>query len=285
MAQGATISADGGSNHNGGNIKIWSDTHTDFLGNITARGGTNSGDGGFVEVSGKATLNFSGTVSTLAAHGKTGTLLLDPANIEIVTAVPATPTARVSYITVSNLQTALGTSNVTIDANTPSTTGISPAPTLTNDGYGLITVSDPIIAATTGASSLTLTGAQIIIKANITMITGGNLILNATRASVWQNPTTVITANRISGSSVDGFILNGANLFTNLGAITNSGTAGISIKNNKNFSIDSGITLAGGTTGGVSILAEDRGIGLNGPLTVLGSYLRLDAGDTGTVRR
>ena len=61
---------------------------------------------------------------------------------------------------------------MTIDANTPSTTGISPAPTLTNDGYGLITVSDPIVAATTGASSLTLTGAQIIIKGDITMRAG-----------------------------------------------------------------------------------------------------------------
>ena len=63
IGQGATISADGGSNSNGGKIIVWSDTHTDFLGNITAMGGTNSGDGGFVEVSGKATLNFAGTVS------------------------------------------------------------------------------------------------------------------------------------------------------------------------------------------------------------------------------
>ncbi|MCX8502352.1 MAG: hypothetical protein ORO03_11820, partial [Alphaproteobacteria bacterium] len=188
----------------------------------------------------------------------------------------ATPTAGVSYITVANLVTALNTNNVTIDANAATTTGITPAPTLTSGGMGQITVTDAV-TATAGTNSLTLTGSQIIINESLTL--RGELILNSTRASVWQRPDKVITATRISGSSVDGFILNGANLFTNLGAITNTGTVGVSIKNAKGLTVE-GITLDGGT-GGVSILAEDKNISLSGAVTVKGSYLRLDLGDTG----
>ncbi|MGD1712395.1 filamentous hemagglutinin N-terminal domain-containing protein, partial [Dapis sp. BLCC M172] len=45
------ISADTITNGDGGRVIIWSDGITDFAGNISAKGGENSGDGGFVEVS------------------------------------------------------------------------------------------------------------------------------------------------------------------------------------------------------------------------------------------
>ena len=238
------ISADGGAAGNGGNIKIWSDTHTDFLGSITALGGTNclaadcaavpagatggGGDGGFVEVSGKNTLNFSGTVSTLAPHGKTGTLLLDPSDITISTGTNSatnnsgtiSSTSATSIVNTTTLKNALGTTNIIIDANAGSGTGT-----------GLISVETAILAATTGTNSLTLTGSQIVIYNAINMRAGANLTLNATRSSVWQHPNFAITAATLSGTSVDGFALGGANLITNLGAVTNSGTAGILVKN------------------------------------------------------
>ncbi len=47
------------------------------------RSGINSGNGGFVEVSGKENLIFRGEVDTSAPHGNLGTLLLDPQNIEV----------------------------------------------------------------------------------------------------------------------------------------------------------------------------------------------------------
>ena len=274
IGAGAVISADAGTNGTGGKIIVWSDTHTDFLGNITALGGATGGDGGFVEVSGKATLNFAGTVSTLAPHGKTGTLLLDPSDITISTGTNSatnssgtiSSTSASSIVNTTTLQTALASSNIIIDANAGSGTG-----------SGLITVANPILAAASGTNSLTLTGSQIVIKANIAMRAGADLTLNATRASVWQDPTTEIAANTLSGSSVDGFSLGGAsNVISNIGTITNSGTAGILVRNFKNTTINAG-TIDGGK-GGVMIVAPNFDVTLGGAVTVKGSYLRLDTG-------
>ncbi|PZV16248.1 MAG: hypothetical protein DCF20_08920, partial [Pseudanabaena sp.] len=71
-------------NGDGGTAIVWSDLHTRFLGEIIAKGGDRSGDGGFVEVSGKQNLDYRGNVNTLAPNGKTGTLLLDPTDITII---------------------------------------------------------------------------------------------------------------------------------------------------------------------------------------------------------
>jgi filamentous hemagglutinin family protein len=78
----STIAADAIDRGNGGTAVIWSDNTTRFFGNITARGGIAAGNGGIVEVSGKNALTFQGEVDT--ANGAIGTLLLDPANITIV---------------------------------------------------------------------------------------------------------------------------------------------------------------------------------------------------------
>ncbi|HEY9832495.1 MAG TPA: filamentous hemagglutinin N-terminal domain-containing protein, partial [Stenomitos sp.] len=83
IAPNVTINANANISGNGGRVIVWADEVTGFYGNITARGGGNSGNGGFVEVSGKQNLIFRGSVDNLAANGNTGTLLLDPVNITI----------------------------------------------------------------------------------------------------------------------------------------------------------------------------------------------------------
>jgi filamentous hemagglutinin family protein len=85
IGKGAVINASGGSSGQGGNVIVWSNQDTTFLGNILATGGAAAGNGGFVEVSG-AGLDFHGTVSTKAVHGTTGTLLLDPTDVTIFSA-------------------------------------------------------------------------------------------------------------------------------------------------------------------------------------------------------
>ncbi|MGB1215198.1 MAG: filamentous hemagglutinin N-terminal domain-containing protein, partial [Pikeienuella sp.] len=67
----------------GGEVIVWSDEMTLFLGEIEAKGGTFSGSGGFAEVSGKHFLGFDGLVVLDGIDG-VGRLLLDPDNITIV---------------------------------------------------------------------------------------------------------------------------------------------------------------------------------------------------------
>jgi filamentous hemagglutinin family protein len=77
------MKADAVTEGDGGKVIVWADDTTRFGGTISTRGGAQGGDGGFVEVSGKDTLVFRGTVDTRAPRGRTGMLLLDPANIVI----------------------------------------------------------------------------------------------------------------------------------------------------------------------------------------------------------
>ncbi len=62
----------GGETHQGGKIVVWANDHTNYAGALT------TGHGGEVEVSGKGTLDFTGTVNT-----RGGRLLLDPTDITI----------------------------------------------------------------------------------------------------------------------------------------------------------------------------------------------------------
>ena len=84
IGSGVSINADAVSNGNGGRVIVWSNEATYFYGNISARGGANAGNGGFVEVSGKQFLDYNGLVDTRAPKGLTGNLLLDPTNIVVV---------------------------------------------------------------------------------------------------------------------------------------------------------------------------------------------------------
>ncbi|MEM9244196.1 MAG: CHAT domain-containing protein [Cyanobacteria bacterium P01_F01_bin.153] len=69
---------------NGGVVVFWSEGSTQFLGQVTARGGAISGDGGLVEISGRSQLGFDGRVDLSAPAGNLGSLLLDPDVIVIV---------------------------------------------------------------------------------------------------------------------------------------------------------------------------------------------------------
>jgi filamentous hemagglutinin family protein len=83
VSRDSSIAVDALQNGSGGRAIVWADEVTGFYGNISARGGNNWGDGGFVEVSGKQDLIFDGRVDVSAANGNWGTLLLDPTNITI----------------------------------------------------------------------------------------------------------------------------------------------------------------------------------------------------------
>ncbi|MFO0919305.1 MAG: hypothetical protein U0872_13465 [Planctomycetaceae bacterium] len=78
-----TLNASAVNTGDGGKVIVWADEAAWYAGTTIARGGSQSGDGGFVETSGKAYLNASGSVDASSPHGAGGTWLLDPANITI----------------------------------------------------------------------------------------------------------------------------------------------------------------------------------------------------------
>ena len=125
VMEGAEIYADALENGDGGRVIIWSDETTVMQGTVFARGGNQSGNGGFVEASGRENLSFTGLVNTMAPFGKTGELLLDPSNITISAAVTMdmlfdattntyNPVASVANLSDTTLQTQLDLTNVTV---------------------------------------------------------------------------------------------------------------------------------------------------------------------------
>ncbi len=77
----ARVNADALQSGKGGEVIVWSDDLTRFQGSVSARGGAISGDGGFVEISGKGFLEMIGLVDAGATHGRGGSVLFDPKNI------------------------------------------------------------------------------------------------------------------------------------------------------------------------------------------------------------
>lgn len=176
VAATAVIDADATDNGNGGKAVVWADGQTNFYGTITAKGGTNGGDGGNAEVSGKTKLVYDGTTDLTASLGTTGTLLLDPTDFTITD-------DAYGDITTTQLAKDLTTANITIlssngDAGTT----------------GNIIVSSPITWAS--GNTLTLSAYDNVkIKASITNTGSGNLILRADNTGVDNGGTVTLTGS------------------------------------------------------------------------------------------
>jgi filamentous hemagglutinin family protein len=198
VAAGSTIKADGTGKGNGGQVAVWSDDNTVFRGNISARGGNQGGDGGFVEVSGKDRLAYAGVVDTRAPRGRTGTLLLDPADITISTAADSDITAATTFsdltdnggasnLQVATLEAALGASDVTVSTGTTS-----------GANAGTITVSNPVTWANT--STLTLSANnQIAINAAVSGTSGTLRLFPGGNAGVAQSAPVSVSRLVLAG--------------------------------------------------------------------------------------
>ena len=128
MAREVTVQADATDIGDGGSIVLWADTENTALGHLSARGGPQGGDGGFVEVSSPFGLRFDGSVTTEAPMGATGTFLLDPTDVLICDAAPTCVAGTVpGRYTTEQLEALLASSNITVLTNFPDTDISSPA--------------------------------------------------------------------------------------------------------------------------------------------------------------
>ena len=83
VAAGTSISADAVDTGNGGEVVVRSHGATTFAGTISALGGVEGGNGGFIETSGTSLDIGASARVDASARGTAGTWLLDPTNIDI----------------------------------------------------------------------------------------------------------------------------------------------------------------------------------------------------------
>lgn len=87
IGESVSVKADAITNGDGGRVIVWGDETTQVYGDISVRGGAQSGNGGFVETSGKLYLDVTSVPDITAPHGSAGVWLLDPDDIIISTAL------------------------------------------------------------------------------------------------------------------------------------------------------------------------------------------------------
>jgi len=244
LSSDSVTTANAGTNGDGGDVVVYSPDTAIFAeeAQIEAKGGSQSGDGGFVEVSGKRSFEIWGFVDTTAPFGATGMFLIDPTNITISSSSTSSnmlwhgsPDFQYyqdggtqyenRYLRYSTLKGQLATTNVEVLANEggksyadgwikvthdiewDSDNSLTLTATAKSSSY--IGIYDPI--TNTGSGNLTLNaGGYIDIDDDITL-DGGSFIANAGQAG---GSSTIYIGDdiRVGGdiTLMDNVILNGS---------------------------------------------------------------------------
>jgi filamentous hemagglutinin family protein len=290
----ATIDASATDAGDGGKVIVWSDEATRVYGSISARGGAQGGDGGFVETSGKY-LDVAGIrVNASAPSGRGGLWLLDPNNITIQTSGSDTAiTGSPNFTTATDGAIILsGTIEGQLNAGTSVSvmTGIgSPASELGNINVnGTITKSGGANATLTLSahnginvnSSITSSAGQLnlILIPDSDSSGGGAINLGAMTLDANGGAITATgkTANLSGGIATINSSFSVGNLNVGGGALT--GTGGLSVSNA--YSSTGGSINLGGA---VSITQATGDLVVNNAITGNGVSLAATAGSvTGT---
>ncbi|MBN4004798.1 CHAT domain-containing protein [Nostoc sp. LPT] len=279
----SVIAADSNLNANGGRVIVWGDKTTEFLGNITARGGLNSGNGGFVEVSGKENLIYRGNTNLSANNGIVGNLLLDPTDINIVDGTNAPQDTFVPEIfqdaspaifTIS--KNALENSNavVTLAATNDITIANGVSLNFVNDGGGAIAFTADADGNGVGAFTMG-TGDTISTNGRDITISGASLSLGIINTSSFF-------------IDEEGQFISGSGANVTLSASGNI-TASNIIATGQGYDSSSGNIIVQSTSGGITLNNLDttnvQGFGYGSTAATAGTVTLSAAGDilTGTI--
>ncbi|MBV5335526.1 hypothetical protein JZU48_00425, partial [bacterium] len=153
---------------------------TSVGGTLTARGGANSGDGGFIETSGThLSIADNMHLDTLAPYGKAGTWLLDPKDFNIavaggdITGITLSHNLLAANVTISSSDGAIGsTGNIHVNTEVH----WAGATTLTLNAVHDVLVDAAIIADTAGAKLVLIAGNDVAIAAPMTVVAAGSSI-------------------------------------------------------------------------------------------------------------
>jgi filamentous hemagglutinin family protein len=213
------IRADAGTTGDGGRVIVWSDQYTRFYGSISARGGSQSGNGGFVETSGHV-LDALGKVAT----GKGGNWLIDPFDLDIVDSGTTVSPTLPNVILFTNAPTS-GTSTLGMDVINNALTS-----------YGTVTAQaqHDINFATSGTNVIFNAGTVTAQAGNNINLGSHNLIGNGTNFVATANDTSAgygSGVGSITSNSGFGNVSTGGGFFTasgyniTVGSIDTTGTS------------------------------------------------------------
>ncbi|MBP0021759.1 MAG: CHAT domain-containing protein [Cyanobacteria bacterium SBLK] len=289
ISQNSRISANALENGHGGQAIVWADETTRFFGSIETKGGAIGGNGGFVEVSGKETLDFRGGVDTSAPFGNTGALFLDPTDINIVAGSTPAPTNALDgfwfafedtgtqSIGVDYLRSLLGTGSVSLFASNNITweAGV----TLDFDGIG---TEDTSIRnrffSTNTAFTATSTAPSLILDAGNTLSFSGNIVDSSPGGDILNVGFFGNSGVASSGGSIS---TGGGNIA--IGTVSgNIEMSSLNLTSDFTPSNSNGGTIALGAPGSIEIGAisaqgDRNGGGTGGTVYVVGNTVRINA--------
>lgn len=294
MNAGATINADATEVGDGGKVILWGDEFASFFGNITARGGQLSGDGGFVETS-ALNLQAFGLADASAVNGEAGTWLLDPLNITIVEGFGSSadvdlgnneirPAIRNAEVGANLINVSLGLGN-NVTVTTKGTSG-------SQDGD--IIVASDILKVGGGDATLSLVAAGDILFEGVGTATNDiDIVSTSGRLSLIALADGDIVANNPSpfpnspGFGFGGFNLNGGSfvfsgddleLVFDQGFNTDGGGGAFRARDDIDISVPFGIS----TNGGDIVLESGDNLTYNssGAFDLDGGDLEISSGGT-----
>ena len=186
IEQSGVIQANAGSNGDGGEILIIAEQNLKSSGQLQAKGGTVSGDGGFIETSAHVADINQVRVDTRAANGETGTWLIDPDHY-VINDSGSGSAADTSYMSTSSIATNLGTTDVDVVSDVS------------------ITVEDAINYSGANAGTLTLQSGAVNINADINLGENGilDVLANSVSVDASEGNNIAVTASQVSFNNSD----------------------------------------------------------------------------------
>ncbi|MEB3270034.1 MAG: hypothetical protein VKJ44_00055 [Synechococcus sp.] len=253
---GTTLTADAQERGHGGEVVVWSDGQARFAGSASARGGAGGGDGGAIEVSGKATLQFSGRADAGATTGQAGRLLLDPQTLIIDAQAPASGTAYSSVTLADPNPGSLQAfaSSVAVLAN-GDIVATDPEDDLLAPRGGAVYQFRPdgaLVATLYGQSAFDRVGRD-----GITLLSQGNYVVSSSSWNLPGGAAAVGAATWRSADSRDSVAVSPANSLVGSSADDNVSSGGIQALTNGNYVVISPRWDLRDSNGGLS--AADAG--------------------------
>lgn len=225
VGEGATLSANAITNGNGGQIVVFANDSLTFLGNLSATGGREGGNGGFAELSGKNSVtipNLAGRIDLSALNGQGGTLLFDPIDTSVVAGSGSAIGSPVSQNTLfaNDVAVFLNTASLIVETNVLGTgngditiqngVGISwnSAHSLTFNAFRDFKMTDNSFVQANGTGGVTVNAGRSIFldPGSKVQTAGGSIALNANTGGTAIGVANGITLNNADVTTTDGAI-------------------------------------------------------------------------------